>query len=49
LAIAIGILSNTILKVLLGVVIGKGRFRTLTPAWLAIIAVASAASIAALR
>jgi uncharacterized membrane protein (DUF4010 family) len=48
-AIAIGILSNTILKLLLGAVIGRGRFRRLTPAWLAIMAIASAASIAALR
>ena len=48
-AIAIGILSNTIMKVLLGVVIGRGRFRILTPAWLAVMAIASAASIAALR
>ena len=48
-AIAIGILSNTILKLLLGVAIGRGSFRGLTPAWLAIMAVASAASIAALR
>ncbi len=48
-AIAIGILSNTILKLLLGAAVGRGRFRTLTPAWLAIMAVASAASIAALR
>jgi uncharacterized membrane protein (DUF4010 family) len=48
-AVAIGILSNTIMKLLLGVVIGKGRFRILTPAWLAIMAVASAISIAMLR
>lgn len=48
-AIAIGILSNTILKLVLGAVIGRGRFRILTPAWLAITGVASAASIAALR
>jgi uncharacterized membrane protein (DUF4010 family) len=48
-AIAIGILSNTILKLLLGVVIGKGRFQKLTPAWLGIMAIASAASIGALR
>lgn len=48
-AIAIGILSNTILKLLLGGAVGRGRFRRLTPAWLAIMAVASAASIAGLR
>jgi uncharacterized membrane protein (DUF4010 family) len=48
-AIAIGILSNTILKLLLGAAVGRGTFRRLTPAWLAIMAVASAASIAALR
>jgi uncharacterized membrane protein (DUF4010 family) len=48
-AIAIGILSNTVLKLLLGTLIGRGRFRRLTPAWLAIMAIASAASIAALH
>ena len=48
-AIAIGILSNTILKLILGAAVGRGRFRRLTPAWLAIMAVASSASIAALR
>jgi uncharacterized membrane protein (DUF4010 family) len=48
-AIAIGILSNTIMKLLFGVAIGKGRFRILMPAWLALMAIASAASIAALR
>jgi uncharacterized membrane protein (DUF4010 family) len=48
-AIAIGILSNTILKLILGVTIGRGGFRKLTPAWLAIMAIASAVSIAALR
>jgi uncharacterized membrane protein (DUF4010 family) len=48
-AIAIGILSNTVLKLVLGGVIGRGRFRRLTPAWLAIMAIASAASIAVLR
>jgi len=48
-AIAIGILSNTILKLLLGAAIGRGRFRVLTPAWLALMAIGSAASIAALR
>ena len=48
-AIAIGILSNTILKLLLGAAIGRGRFRRLTPAWLAIMAIASGASIVALR
>lgn len=48
-AIAIGILSNTVMKLLLGVAIGKGRFRILMPAWLALMAIASAASIAALR
>lgn len=46
-AIAIGILSNTILKLVLGAAIGRGRFRRLTPAWLAIMAIASAVSIAA--
>jgi uncharacterized membrane protein (DUF4010 family) len=48
-AIAIGILSNTIMKLLLGAAIGRGRFRVLTPAWLAMMAIASAVSIAALR
>ena len=48
-AIAIGILSNTIMKLLLGAAIGRGRFRILTPTWLALMAIASAASIAALR
>ncbi len=48
-AIAIGILSNTILKLLLGAAIGRGKFRVLMPAWLTLMAVASAASIAALR
>ena len=48
-AIAIGILSNTILKLLLAAAVGRGRFRRLTPAWLAIMAVASAASIAAMH
>jgi len=48
-AIAIGILSNTILKLLLGAAIGRGKFRILTPAWLAIMAIASVASIVALR
>ena len=48
-AIAIGILSNTILKLLLGAGIGRERFRILTPAWLALMAIGSAASIAALR
>src|SRR6185369_699774 len=48
-AIAIGILSNTILKLVLVAAIGRGKFRILTPVRLAIIAIASAASIAALR
>jgi uncharacterized membrane protein (DUF4010 family) len=48
-AIAIGILSNTILKLLLGAAIGRGKFRMLTPAWLGMMAIASAASIVVLR
>jgi uncharacterized membrane protein (DUF4010 family) len=48
-AIAIGILSNTVLKLLLAAAIGSGRFRRLTPVWLAIMAIASAVSIAALH
>ena len=48
-AIAIGILSNTILKLILGVTIGRGGFQKLTPAWLAMMAIASAVSIAAVR
>ncbi len=48
-AIAVGVLSNTVLKLMLGAVIGKGRFRWLLPAWLAAMAVASAISILAFR
>jgi uncharacterized membrane protein (DUF4010 family) len=48
-AIAIGILTNTILKLLLGTAMGRGRFQRLTPAWLAVMAIASAVSITALR
>jgi uncharacterized membrane protein (DUF4010 family) len=48
-AIAIGVLSNTILKLLLEAVIGRGRFQRLTPAWLGIMALASAASLVLLR
>lgn len=48
-AIAIGILSNTIMKLFFGAAIGRGRFRVLTPAWLAIMAIASLAAIMALR
>ena len=48
-AVAIGILSNTIMKLLLGAVLGRGKFQKLTPAWLALMAIASAASIAVLR
>jgi uncharacterized membrane protein (DUF4010 family) len=48
-AIAIGILSNTILKLLLGLLLGRDRFRRLAPAWLAAMAIASAVSIAVLR
>ena len=48
-AVTVGILSNPIMKFLLGAVIGKGSFRILTPDWLTIMAVASAVSIAMLR
>ena len=48
-AIAIGVLSNTILKLLLGIVIGRGRFQRLTPLWLALMALASAVSFVLLR
>jgi len=48
-AIAVGILSNTILKILLGLILGRARFRRLAPAWLTMIAIASAVSIAVLR
>jgi uncharacterized membrane protein (DUF4010 family) len=48
-AIAIGILSNTMLKLLLGAAIGRGKFRILTPAWLAVMAIASTVSIVVLR
>lgn len=48
-AIAIGVLSNTILKLLLGLVLGKARFRKLTSAWVSLIAVATAVSLAVLH
>jgi hypothetical protein len=48
-AIAIGILSNTILKLLLGLFLGRARFRKLAPAWLTVVAIATAVSIVALR
>ena len=48
-AIAIGIFSNTMLKLLLGAAIGRGKFRILTPAWLAVMAIASTVSIVVLR
>jgi uncharacterized membrane protein (DUF4010 family) len=48
-AVAIGVLSNTILKLLLGSVIGRGRFQRLTPIWLAIMTLASAVSLVLLR
>ena len=48
-AIAIGILSNTILKLFLGIAIGRARFQRLVPVWLTLMAVASAVSIVALR
>lgn len=48
-AIAVGVLSNTILKLVLGVAIGRNRFRRLLPAWLALLALASAVSILALH
>ncbi len=44
-AIAIGILSNTVLKAALALLIGRGAFRLLAPAGLAAMAVASAASL----
>jgi hypothetical protein len=46
---AMGIFSNTILKLLLGISLGRGRFRVLAPAWLAVMAIATGASIAVLR
>jgi len=48
-AIMIGILSNTVLKGLLGLTLGRARFRRLAPAWLTVIAIATAVSIAALH
>ncbi len=48
-AIAIGILSNTVLKLLLGLFLGKARFRKLVSAWLTVIAIATAISIIALH
>jgi uncharacterized membrane protein (DUF4010 family) len=48
-AIAIGILSNTVLKLLLGLFLGRARFRKLASAWLTVIAIATAVSIIALR
>jgi uncharacterized membrane protein (DUF4010 family) len=48
-AIAIGILSNTAMKALLTLAIGRGAFRLLAAAGLAAMAVASAASLLLLR
>ncbi len=47
-AIAIGILSNTVLKLLLAVALGRASFRKLTPIWLTAMATAGAVSIALL-
>jgi len=46
-AIAIGVLSNTLLKGALAAVIGRGRFRPLAVAGLGLMAVAVAASLLA--
>jgi len=48
-AITIGVLSNTVLKMLLAISVGAKRFRTLAAAWLAAIAAATAASLAILH
>jgi len=48
-AVAIGVLSTTILKLLLGLVLGKARFRKLASAWVSLIAFASAVSLAVLH
>lgn len=48
-AVAIGVLSNTILKLLLGLVLGKAKFRKLASARVSLIAVASAVSLAVLH
>jgi uncharacterized membrane protein (DUF4010 family) len=48
-AIAIGVVSNTVLKILLAIAVGRKRFRTLAIAWLAAIAAATAASLAILH
>ncbi len=48
-AIAIGVLSNTVLKALLAITVGRKRFRTLATAWLAAMAAVTAASLAILH
>src|SRR5215470_4303657 len=48
-AIAIGVLSNTVLKLLLGVALGKARFRKLTSSWVTALAIASAVSLVVLH
>lgn len=49
LALAVGALSNTILKLLVVVTVGRGRFRTLAGAGLVLMALAQGASIAFAR
>ena len=44
-AIAIGVLSNTVLKLLLGAALGGARFRRLSATWLTTIAIATVASL----
>ncbi|HEX4920064.1 MAG TPA: DUF4010 domain-containing protein, partial [Candidatus Bathyarchaeia archaeon] len=44
-AIAIGILSNTVLKLFLGLFLGRAKFRKLASAWLTVIAIATSVSI----
>jgi uncharacterized membrane protein (DUF4010 family) len=48
-AVAIGVLSNTVLKLLLAVALGKAKFRKLASAWMTVMATASAVSIAVLH
>ena len=48
-AVSLGVFSNTVLKLLLAVFLGKARFRKLTVVWLTAIALATAISIALVR
>jgi uncharacterized membrane protein (DUF4010 family) len=48
-AVALGVLSNTVLKLVIALLLGEARFRRLAPAGLAAIAGAAGLSIAILR